>query len=304
MIFKKFSSKKKLSLGLGAGAFLLGSFLLVNGVKADSTTVCDDPSVLLCDTFQGTTLYKDENSNALFFRYVNGFNHPDDPQIAKYTDLKPGLQLSINTNSTNDNYSNSDISTSVINDGTSSYLRFGVNTRAEARIKFDPKMLPQASNPGNTKGSTGLLYWDYFKNPVNPEDGIITNARDVIGFSWQDSASTLPGFKAIAAIDGTFALYDPIENINLGDFNTYAIERRHDSLKWFVNGTQVAELPINQTGTLQLPDSQGLAEDAWVDNASYQYVLGTTLTGYLTFNHLTQDNNIQISYFKISSINP
>ncbi len=290
-----------LSLGLGLTLFTL---LGTSKIKADDPDVCNDPAVLLCDTFQGTTFFKDETSAATFFRYVDAQNHNDDPTIAKYenTNPGPGLQLKINTQSTSNNYSNANISTSVINDGASPFLRFKVNTRAEARIKFDPKMLPAAANPGTTKGSTGLLFWDYFKNPVNPEDGIITNARDVIGFSWQDSASTLPGFKAIAAIDGTFALYHPIENINLGEFNTYAIERRHDSLKWFVNGTQVAELPINQPGTLQLSDDQGLAEDTWVDNASYQYVLGTTLTGYLTFNHLTEDSVIQVGYFKITQL--
>jgi hypothetical protein len=260
---------------------------------------CLAPGTLFCDDFRSGIEFKDQDAGALWFRYANG----DDPSIAKYQPTADGLRLKINTNSSDTNYSNSNISTSEINNGFSPFLRFKVNTRAEARMRFDPQMQAASFNPGSAKGSAGFLYWNYFKSPVDPETGFIYDPQDVFGFVWQDGQSTLPGLKALGLVDGQFALYQPLDSVDMSVYNTYAIERRHTSIKYFVNDVLVAEIPLNQPGTLQLSDDRGLAADAWTDNASYQYNLGGgVVSANLLFHHLPEDQNVDVSYVKVISL--
>ena len=254
---------------------------------------------IFCDNFTGKTWFKDQTPWTPWYRY------PDDA-AADYINMGTKLRLQVNDASQDGVYSNANISTSVINQvGTD--LRFGVNTRAEARLKFSPNMNSDPMNPGTARGSAGFLFWNYFQGEpgyiVTPEDGNVeAPPQDVVGFAWQDGASTIPGLSTFVAVGGVPALFANV-NVDMSEYHTYAIERRHDSFKLFVDDTLIGEVPVNVEGGYHfIPDDHKLSTDSWVDNASYQYDL-QTFNANLTFSHVDQNQWVDVDFIRVVALN-
>jgi hypothetical protein len=259
----------------------------------------EDPATLFCEDFDGQTFYKDEYDWARWFRF--SANDPAAQHINGIGELK----LQINTLSSATDYSNANISTSKINQ-VDPFLNFGVNTRAEARIRFSPNVLASGLNPGTAKGSAGFLFWNYFKGDlgyyVDPEDGNLENPpQDVLGFIWMDNQSTLPGWNVFAVVNGIPAMFQPID-VDMSQYHVYAVERTHDYFRFFLDGVQLAELPINQEGGyLFIPDEHKLATDVWFDNASYNYNL-LDFSANLTFHQLAENQWVDTDYVRVTQL--
>jgi hypothetical protein len=259
---------------------------------------CNVFTDIFCDNFNGRTWFKDQTSWAEWYRY------PDD-DVSDYIHRGRKLRLQINTNSREGIYSNANISTSRINE-VNTDLRFGVNTRAEARIRFSENMNADALNPGTARGSAGFLFWNYFQGEpgylVTPEDGHVERPpQDIVGFAWQDANSTIPGLSTFAAIGGVPALFEPVD-VDMSEYHIYAIERRPNSFKLFVDDTLIGEIPVNVEGGYHfIPDDHKLSTDSWVDNASYQYDL-QTFNANLTFNEVDENQWVDVDYIRVVEI--
>ncbi len=300
----KISPKQGLIFGVAAITTLsFGALAVLSPVAASGLpTFCNpfQPGTLMCNNFLGLTFYKDQTPWATFNRYID----PNGPVgAAQYINTGTTLKLHVNSLSRADNYTNADISTNVIN-AVNPFLRFGVDTRAEVRMRYSPNYFADPTIPNSAKGSAGFLLWNYFSVPIDPEPpaSMISKPRDVFGFAYQDQASTIPGFKAYAIAEGQFAMIDPQYQMDLSQWHTYTIERRHTSVTFLVDGVQIAQVPLNQPGALTLPDENGLAMDVWSDNATYIFTDPVTITATLAYNHIDAPQGVEIQYEQATHI--
>lgn len=255
--------------------------------------------VAFCDEFYLPTVYKNQFSWAKFWKY--GFN-PDNGSTYTNVLTRNYLRLAVNTNATNLNYTNTDISTSEINNYQGNFL-FGENTRVDVRMRYSANMSANPAAPKGAKGSAGLLFWNYFSTPVDPQQKDLTKVRDAFGFVWQDEQSfPNAGFWTAAVAQGVPGTYTPLFNQNLSSFHTYSLERRHDSMKYYIDGVLIQTQLLNQPGGITLPSTSKLSVDMWADNASYVLNL-TNFTVDLDFNTITQKHYVDIDYVKVSELN-
>jgi hypothetical protein len=256
---------------------------------------------IMCENFLGKTFFKNGTPSV---PWATWYKYPFNPDNAvKYIDryMENTLRLQVDENTTVNNYSNADISTSEINNYQGNF-RFGVNTRAEVRMKFSANMQADPANAGAARGSAGFLFWDYFSVPVSPEMKDVNKVRDAFGFVWQDStAIPTPGFWLAAVGQGQAGQYLPEFDLDISKFHTYAVERRHDSMKFFIDDALVLTQPLNQEGGIPLPDEQKLSTDIWVDNATYVLDFSDYQV-QLEFNKLTEKQFIDVDYVQVTRI--
>jgi hypothetical protein len=288
------SSQLKMRLGLilSVAAILLA---LPNAALARKNE-CAGRNFIFCDDFRGKTLFKDQKRHADWYRFPADFDN-----AAEYINLVSSdlLRLEVTSNATANHYSDANISTSEINNNQGKFL-FGVNTRAEARYRYSNNIKADAS--GSAQGSAGFLFWNYFTTPVDPENHQLGLTRDSFGFIWQGADNTpLPGFWITGFAGGQVTGFVPYPNINLNEFHTYAVERRHDSIKYFIDDQLVHTAVINQPGTPSLADSVKLSTDLWVDNARYN-LDPQTFTVSINFIDLAASQYTDIDYVKVTQL--
>ncbi|MBN1915912.1 hypothetical protein JW796_02890 [Candidatus Dojkabacteria bacterium] len=253
---------------------------------------------LFYDDFVGRTFFKDEKSWAQWYRYEYNLDG-----AASYVKLPraSALRLMVDEKATDVYYSNADISTSEINNYQGRFL-FGENTKVSVRMRYSPNINADPATPAGAKGSAGLLFWNYFLGPVDPELKDLTKVRDAFGFVWQDEGSVpTPGFWEIAVAQGVPGEYLPDYDVDLSQYHVYSLERRHDSMKYFIDGQLVHTVLLNQPGGLDLPATSKLSVDMWVDNATYVLDFSTFQID-MNFNHLDESQYIDIDYVKVTRL--
>jgi hypothetical protein len=278
----------------------------VSSVSAQENSVkCNKTISVFCDDFRGHTFFKNDGPNqdkAHWYKYA--FNRDN---AASYIDSNGNsekyLRLQLDERASANNYSNANISTSEINNPTGNFP-FGVNTRAEVRMRYSENMKANPFDSTQTaRGSAGFLFWDYFTGSVNPEIKNLERVQDAFGFVWQDGeAVPTPGFWIVGVGGGMPGPYLPKFDIDLSQWHTYTIERRHDSMKFFIDGSLAQTMLLNQEGGLTLPDSTKLSTDMWIDNTTYVLDFSTFHIN-LDFNNLTQKQSIDIDSVNVTSLN-
>lgn len=258
---------------------------------------CLSSPSLFCDDFIGHTIFKDTTHAASWYRFPY---NPDDG--VNYVNLMPDnlFRLELDADVTDQHYNNANISTSEINNINGNFL-FGENSRVDVRMRFSPNVFASGANTGTAKGSAGLLFWNYFFNEVDPSNGRLGVVRDAFGFVWQDDTSTLPGFLAVGVVQGQAAFFVPLYDVDLTEFHTYTIERRHTSMTYYLDGQLVGVLPLNQSGALSLPAEQKLSTDLWFDNATYLQDLSTFETTII-FNDLVEPQYLEADYVRVTTL--
>lgn len=281
---------------VASGFLALGAF--PSTVSASGLlNYCNPLNTIFCDNFFAPTLYKDQTSLARWYRYTEDFDN-----AADYIQLlgENRLRLRINPNASTNHYSNADISTSEINNNAGKFL-FGVNTRVDVRLRYSPNMTSDGT--GSAKGSAGILFWNYFQTPVDPEHKVLGHNRDSFGFIWQAQANEpLPGFWLTGFAQGEFGAAVPYYDIDLSKFHTYSLERRHNSMKYLIDNQVVLTVPLNQPGSLTLPASAKLSVDTWVDNGTYT-LNDLTSAPQIDFADITQSQWADIEYISVKAIN-
>lgn len=253
---------------------------------------------LFRDEFFGRTFYKDQHRWADWYRYEY-----DRDGAASYKELYRvnALRLMVDEKASNNFYTNADISTSEINNYQGKFL-FGEDTKVSVRMKYSPNMNANPSTPAGAKGSAGILFWNYFLGPVDPELKDLTKVRDAFGFVWQDEGSIpTPGFWEVAVAQGVPGQYVPDYDVDLSQYHVYSLERRHDSMKYFIDGQLVHTILLNQPGGLDLPTTSKLSVDMWVDNATYVLDFNTFQID-MNFNDLNESQYIDIDYVRVTSL--
>lgn len=271
--------------------------------------VCSPPSdsILFCDEFTGRTFYINPTTEhpgnpagkALWWQYP--YNR-DNGTVLYEVNSGGFIRLQLNENVSSNYYSNADISTSEINNINGNFL-FGENVRVEVRMRYSPNMHANADNPGSAWGSAGFIFWNYFTVPGDPELKNLNAVRDAFGFTWQDGSSVPnPGFwmfNVAQTVPGNYVYYP---NIDLSQFHTYVLERRHHSMRFFIDGQLVHEEPLNQPGAIQLPAESKLTIELWTDNATYLLDMNTYYMD-LVFRDLTEPQYVDIDYVIVTRLN-
>lgn len=263
---------------------------------------CRQNQTEFCDNFVGKTFFKDQTQLAQWYRFPVD---ADNATEYKNTFFPSTLKLELTDNATAQNYSNANISTSEINNPDGEFL-FGEDTRVEVRMRYggddSATFSADPANPGTAQGSAGLLFWNYFFEDVDPEALQLGTVRDAFGFVWQDNRSVPnAGFWLAAVAQGMPGEYKPMFDLDISEYNIYALERRNDSMKYFINDELVHEVPLNQQGGITLPADSKLSVDMWVDNASYVLDFNTFKVN-LDFNDLTQDQSVQMDYVEVTKL--
>jgi hypothetical protein len=258
-------SKLGLKLAFSLATVSLFSVTVLNPISACEKPKyeCNSRTSIFCDNFTGRTFYKDEHRWADWYRF-----HDGDRPASYYDSLSKTLRLRVQ-NTTEGTYSDSEVAlTELYKDNA--YLLYGENTRVDIRMRFSPNMKPEMANPGTAQGTAGFLFWNYYKGTKDPINGIFDPVRDAFGFTW--ASETAPGLFIFKSVDSN-VIMTPMEavvpGININEFHTYSIERRHESIKFYIDGVLVDQLAVNGSTGLNLPADHKFTVDFWADNASY-----------------------------------
>lgn len=277
----------------------------INGVNVRDLVdrFCNPVTSIFCDNFIGKTFFINQQPTAPWAHwYKYPYNRDGAASYKNVNKLSEQyLQLQVDDKATANNYSFSDISTSEINNYQGNFL-FGENVRVDVRMRYSPNMFSNAQNTGTAKGSAGFLLWNYFTAPVDPEMKDLNHVRDAFGYVWQDQNSfPNAGFWTAAVGQSTPGTYLPLFDMNLSEWHTYSLERRHDSMKFYIDGQLIETQLLNQEGGIPLPATSKMSVDIWADNASYVLDLSTMHVN-LDFNDLTETQYVDIDMVRVKNI--
>jgi len=294
---------RTLKIGLPV-ALVLSFFLLLNPTPAAAGQPegCWRHNSLICDNFNGHTWFKDQKSHALWYRTDEAINF-DNAYV--YKNMRSGrtqfLRVGLNARASASHANYAEIGLVEINNYQADFP-IPVNTRVEARMRYAPDMKADQASPGTGLGSAGILFWDYHLGPIDYENKILPPPNDAFGFVWQEGGSTPnPGFWVSNVAGAMPGNYMPYPNINLSKWHTYVMERRHDSMTYFIDGEMVLVQPLNQPGSIQLADSQKLTVDFWRDNLRYNFD-PLTYSFTITFEDLVKGSYVDLDYFQVSNL--
>ncbi len=263
---------------------------------------CNPGHSIICDNFNGQTFFKDEHGNALWYRTPPAIDY-DNANV--YDNRHEGplhyLRVGMTSAVTDQHAAFAEIGLVEINNYLADFP-VTVDSRVEARLRFAPDM--QASPaPGTAVGSAGMLFWSYHQGSIDYENHILPPPNDAFGFVWQQAESTpLAGFWISNVADGIPGQFVPLFSVDMSQWHTYVIERRHDTMTYYIDGALIQEQPLNQPDSITLPDDQDLTVDIWRDNMRYNF--DPNIFEYIiTFEDLTQDSWVDVDYFQVTSLN-
>lgn len=255
----------------------------------------------IIDNFQGQTFFKDEKSDALWYRTpaeidFDSANFYDN----RHEGTTEFLRVGMTSATTNQHAGFAEIGLVEINNHQANFP-ITVNSRVEARMRFAPDMQANPA-PGTAVGSAGMLFWSYHQGTIDYENHILPQPNDAFGFVWQQAESTpLAGFWISNVADGKPGEFVPLFSVDMSQWHNYVIERRHDKMTYYIDDTLIQEQPLNQEGTITLPDDQNLTLDFWRDNMRYNF--DPAVFEYLiTFENLSQDSWVDIDYFTVKPL--
>ena len=271
---------------------------------------CNSRRTEICDNFSGRTRFFEDFSRRQWNHMHNVLWHrtddSDDYEDAYFYQNKEGgptkfLRVGINSKATDQHANFAEIGLVEINNYLADFP-IPVDSRVEFRMRYAADMKADNTAPDQGVGSAGMLFWDYHMGEIDYDNYILPPPNDAFGFVWQQPESTPnPGFWISNVAGGYPGGYIYYPNIDLSEWHVYAIERRHESMTYFIDGEEVYVQALNQEGTIQLSDDQKLTADFWRDNMRYTFD-PSTYSISISFQDIQHKSYVDIDYFQVTNL--